>query len=506
MLQVEDIGDRKQTERELRRLADHDSLTGLLNRRGFMDGLRRELRRMERKGEYGALLLLDLDNFKLVNDTAGHLAGDQVLRTTADVLRRRLRATDVIGRLGGDEFAALVLNVTPRQASEIAAETTETLRAMTVTAGDVTIEVAAEHRRGRDRRAARRERGGAARRRRPRDVPRQEPAARRLRRLGDRRAARVGLERRAARPRGGRGRRDPVRPGVRPAAAPRPHRPRGLGPGCALRLPASRCLTLPLVSPLDAAGDEYLLSAHMLEHVLIGDAAPALLVLAVRGPLLAFWSRPPRSGSPVAHRGRHAAGRPARHARSSRSRSGRRAIGGLARARALRRGADAVRGSTRSSTRASSAPGFLVWALLIDPAGRRPLSVGGRAALAGAVFMLGQLLCGVLFLSPSPLYPPTRHHAPRLFGLSPLADQQYAGLVMMAEQLADARHVRRAARLVAPAARPQAATARVLGRREREAGRHERRLVGEDAERLVRRAASPSTPVPASPIANAAVA
>jgi diguanylate cyclase (GGDEF)-like protein/PAS domain S-box-containing protein len=143
VLQVEDIGDRKQTERELRRLADHDSLTGLLNRRGFMEGLRRELRRMERKGDYGALVLLDLDNFKAVNDTAGHLAGDQVLRATAEVLRRRLRATDVIGRLGGDEFAALVLNVTPRQASEIAAETAETLRSMTVTAGDKTIEVAA---------------------------------------------------------------------------------------------------------------------------------------------------------------------------------------------------------------------------------------------------------------------------------------------------------------------------------------------------------------------------
>jgi len=143
VLQVEDIGDRKQTERELRRLADHDSLTGLLNRRGFMEGLRRELRRMERKGEYGALVLLDLDNFKLVNDTAGHLAGDHVLRATAEVLRRRLRATDVIGRLGGDEFAALVLNVTPRQASEIAAETADTIRSMTVTAGDITIEVAA---------------------------------------------------------------------------------------------------------------------------------------------------------------------------------------------------------------------------------------------------------------------------------------------------------------------------------------------------------------------------
>jgi diguanylate cyclase (GGDEF)-like protein/PAS domain S-box-containing protein len=143
VLQVEDIGDRKQTERELRRLADHDALTGLLNRRGFMDGLRRELRRMDRRGEYGALVLLDLDNFKLVNDTAGHHAGDQVLRATAEVLRRRLRATDVIGRLGGDEFAALILNVTPRQASEIASETAETIRSMTVTAGETSIEVAA---------------------------------------------------------------------------------------------------------------------------------------------------------------------------------------------------------------------------------------------------------------------------------------------------------------------------------------------------------------------------
>jgi diguanylate cyclase (GGDEF)-like protein/PAS domain S-box-containing protein len=143
VLQVEDISDRKQTESELRQLADHDALTGLLNRRGFMEGMRRELRRMERRGEYGALLLLDLDNFKHVNDTAGHLAGDQVLRTTADVLRRRLRATDVIGRLGGDEFAALVLNVTPRQAAEIAEETADALRALTVTAGEIVIEVTA---------------------------------------------------------------------------------------------------------------------------------------------------------------------------------------------------------------------------------------------------------------------------------------------------------------------------------------------------------------------------
>jgi diguanylate cyclase (GGDEF)-like protein/PAS domain S-box-containing protein len=143
VLQVEDIGDRKQIERELRQLADHDSLTGLLNRRGFMEGLHRELPRMERRGEHGALVLLDLDNFKTVNDTAGHLAGDQVLRATAEVLRLGLRATDVIGRLGGDEFAALILDVAPWRATEIAEEIAETLRSMTVTAGDTTMAVAA---------------------------------------------------------------------------------------------------------------------------------------------------------------------------------------------------------------------------------------------------------------------------------------------------------------------------------------------------------------------------
>src|SRR5581483_9052415 len=118
VVQVEDISERKRAERELRRLADQDALTGLLNRRGFLDGVQRELRRMQRAEERGALLSLDLDNFKQVNDSAGHAAGDRVLRATADVLRQRLRATDVVGRLGGDEFAALLLDVDEPQARE----------------------------------------------------------------------------------------------------------------------------------------------------------------------------------------------------------------------------------------------------------------------------------------------------------------------------------------------------------------------------------------------------
>ena len=178
IVQVEDIGDRKQTERELRLLADHDALTGLLNRRGFMDGLHRELRRMDRRGEYGALLVLDLDNFKLVNDTAGHLAGDEVLRTTAEVLRRRLRATDVIGRLGGDEFAALVLNVTPRQAQrDRRRDRPRRCAALTVTAGDQTIKVAASIGVVAIDEMADDERGRAPRRGRPGDVRGQERAA-----------------------------------------------------------------------------------------------------------------------------------------------------------------------------------------------------------------------------------------------------------------------------------------------------------------------------------------
>lgn len=93
---------------QLERLSATDDLTGLENRRGFMDHLRRHLAAARRHGETGILALCDLDGFKQVNDRHGHPAGDAVLRRFARLLRTNLRETDVVGRLGGDEFAILL--------------------------------------------------------------------------------------------------------------------------------------------------------------------------------------------------------------------------------------------------------------------------------------------------------------------------------------------------------------------------------------------------------------
>ena len=106
--QIQDISERRAHLEHLRHMADHDPLTGLLNRRAFGRELSAHIARSHRYGVSGALLMLDLDNFKQHNDTYGHGAGDQLLMSLAEGLRGRLRATDVTGRLGGDEFAALL--------------------------------------------------------------------------------------------------------------------------------------------------------------------------------------------------------------------------------------------------------------------------------------------------------------------------------------------------------------------------------------------------------------
>jgi diguanylate cyclase (GGDEF)-like protein/PAS domain S-box-containing protein len=119
--QMRDITERREHEAQLRHLADHDPLTGLLNRRGFEAAVTAHVARCRRYGAAGALLALDLDGFKGVNDTHGHHAGDALLASVAAGLRERVRETDVLARLGGDEFAVLLPAETAAQA-EVAAE------------------------------------------------------------------------------------------------------------------------------------------------------------------------------------------------------------------------------------------------------------------------------------------------------------------------------------------------------------------------------------------------
>jgi diguanylate cyclase (GGDEF)-like protein/PAS domain S-box-containing protein len=108
VLNSRDITERKALEAQLKHQAFHDPLTGLVNRAAFSDRVEHALMRMERRGATLAVLFLDLDNFKIVNDQYGHAAGDQLLVTVAERLRECLRASDVAARLGGDEFAILL--------------------------------------------------------------------------------------------------------------------------------------------------------------------------------------------------------------------------------------------------------------------------------------------------------------------------------------------------------------------------------------------------------------
>ena len=91
-------------------LADHDLLTPALNRRGFMAVLNRSLAYCRRHEVEAALLYLDMDGFKGVNDGLGHAAGDAALMAVADLLLANVRESDAVGRLGGDEFALLLMN------------------------------------------------------------------------------------------------------------------------------------------------------------------------------------------------------------------------------------------------------------------------------------------------------------------------------------------------------------------------------------------------------------
>lgn len=106
-----DIGERLEQERRIRHLAFHDALTGLPNRNRLMERLERELSRLRGESHRFALLLIDLDHFKDVNDSLGHAAGDELLQVTAARLRGEVRAEDEVARMGGDELAVIETRV-----------------------------------------------------------------------------------------------------------------------------------------------------------------------------------------------------------------------------------------------------------------------------------------------------------------------------------------------------------------------------------------------------------
>ncbi|MEI8105895.1 MAG: cytochrome c oxidase assembly protein [Actinomycetes bacterium] len=193
-------------------------------------------------------------------------------------------------------------------------------------------------------------------------------------------------------------------------------------------------MTLPLVSPLDTAADEYLLSAHMLEHVLVGDAGPALVLLGVRGPLLAFMLTAPVAGRiariPAVREAGHRLGEPWPCLLAWTTAIAVWHIPVIYDATLTRPALHQLEHVTFITT------GFLVWNQLLDPARHDRFTVGNRLAYAGVLLLAGQILANILLLTTSPLYPAYADIGARLFGISPLADQQFAGLVMMGEQLA----------------------------------------------------------------------
>ena len=120
LCQFLDITERNRFEAQLQFMADHDPLTGLANRRRFEQELERHAAHVKRYGPEGALLVLDVDHFKQVNDTLGHNAGDELIISIARVLRERLRNSDVLARLGGDEFAVLLPKADAAEAAQVA--------------------------------------------------------------------------------------------------------------------------------------------------------------------------------------------------------------------------------------------------------------------------------------------------------------------------------------------------------------------------------------------------
>lgn len=136
---AEDITDKKQMETELQRLATTDVLTQSSNRRHFFDCAHREFEQARHQGTPLAFLLLDIDDFKVINDTYGHQEGDNVLQRIAETGRATLRRGDVFGRVGGEEFAAVFPGCAPDVAMQVAERLQREIQRLSFSHGDQTF-------------------------------------------------------------------------------------------------------------------------------------------------------------------------------------------------------------------------------------------------------------------------------------------------------------------------------------------------------------------------------
>jgi diguanylate cyclase (GGDEF)-like protein len=126
---------------EITQMAEHDGLTNLLNRRSFCRDAEKKCGEVLRYGGKAFLIMLDIDYFKKVNDTYGHLAGDEVLRSISGTLLQRFRKTDLVGRYGGEEFCVFLLSLSREKAIEIAEECRLQIENLPISFEDKTIRV-----------------------------------------------------------------------------------------------------------------------------------------------------------------------------------------------------------------------------------------------------------------------------------------------------------------------------------------------------------------------------
>jgi diguanylate cyclase (GGDEF)-like protein/PAS domain S-box-containing protein len=141
--QLQDISERKRLEDDLRRLADHDPLTGLRNRRLFEHDLKLQVARSERYGETAGLLVVALDSFRRLTDSHGQTIGDEALKALARALTRRLRQTDLVARLGAGEFAVLLPHIDSEGITVVAEGLARVIPAYTIDTGDAVLHLSA---------------------------------------------------------------------------------------------------------------------------------------------------------------------------------------------------------------------------------------------------------------------------------------------------------------------------------------------------------------------------